>query len=310
MDDKPKTEPLSPLDIAMRSCLLPEVAREYERVREAFSGRTQYIFSPYGHCLQISDILRAHFLIANHFLIEGYGVGGIGPRDNGLLESAAYRQVVSLDGKEKWQDKFDICATLFYGLIMGHAFHDANKRTAFLSLLYQLQIQGWCPSVDQQTFEDFTVNIANHQLKDHPKFSEFASRYPDEHEVKYIGYWIRRHVRKIDNKGRVISFRELKSVLNRYGYTLGNPHRNRIDVVFFRRHEGDSADATEEMRVGQIGFPSWSKQVSKSDLKLVRELTGLTPDAGVDAAAFFDGLDPMQKLITTYHEPLLRLANR
>lgn len=310
MDDRPNSGPLSPRDTALHSWLRPEVAREYERVCATFAKRTQLLYSPYGSCLQISDILRAHFLIANHFLVEGYGIGGIGPRDDALLESAAYRQVVSLDGKAKWQDWHEICATLFYGLIMGHAFHDANKRTAFLSLLYQLQIQGWCPSVDQKEFEDFTVDIADHRLQSHRKFPEFASRYPDEHDVKYIGYWIRRHIRKIDNNERTISFRELKSILNRYGYTLDNPHGNRIDVVLLRQCGESSPKEMEEVRVGQMGFPSWSKQVSKGDLKAVRELTGLTPDAGVDAAAFFDGLDPMQKLITTYHEPLLRLANR
>ena len=40
----------------------------------------------------IRDVLRAHFLIADYFYEEGYGMGGIGPREPNLLHSAVYRQ--------------------------------------------------------------------------------------------------------------------------------------------------------------------------------------------------------------------------
>lgn len=39
----------------------------------------------------LHDVLRAHFLIADYFYSEGYGIGGIGPRDPHLLHSAVYR---------------------------------------------------------------------------------------------------------------------------------------------------------------------------------------------------------------------------
>ena len=40
----------------------------------------------------IKDVLRAHFLIVDYFYKEDEGLGGIGPRDLGLLHSALYRQ--------------------------------------------------------------------------------------------------------------------------------------------------------------------------------------------------------------------------
>ena len=304
-------DPQTTQELGVSAYLEPAIERECLRIHSQFSAPGRLLTADAGACLTVADVLRAHFVIANHFLLEGQGLGGVGPRDNALLESAVYRQIVSLGGMPKWRDKFEICATLFFGLIMSHPFHDANKRTAFLSLLYQLEKQGWCPAVDQQVFEDFTVDIADHRLRDHSKYAEYRTKYPEDHDVKFISYWIRRHIRKIEHKAPSISFRELEAVLNRYGYSLENPHGNQIDVVQIRGQYADEPDSSaKDSKVGRIGFPSWSKQVLKSDIKLVRELTSLTAEAGVDAAAFFDGLDPMQALIATYHEPLTHLANR
>jgi hypothetical protein len=111
----------------------PEILSEYKRFA-AKLNEEQDSYAPFG--LSTHDVLRAHFLIANHFYLEGEGLGGIGPRSLDLLRSAVSRQFVSLDGVLKWSDRFDICATLFYGLIKNHPFHDANKRTAFFSILY------------------------------------------------------------------------------------------------------------------------------------------------------------------------------
>jgi len=263
-------------------------------------------------CLDIFDVLRAHFLIANHFFIEGEGIGGIGPRDFGLLESAIHRQTSSFGGKDRWTDNFDICATLFFGLIKNHPFYDANKRTAFLSLLFQLEAQGWSPSVPERNVEDFTVEIAENKLVRYRRFRDLDGPDP---EVRFISYWIRSKFRKIDRTNRAITYKELKKIINRYGYSLENPRGNYIDVVKFemisRSFLGLFRKDTEQIvKVGQIGFPRWTAQIRASAVKSVREMTGLTYDRGVDSRAFYEGLDPLQSLITTYHEPLRRLAGR
>lgn len=77
-----------------------------------------------------------------------------------------------------------------------------------------------------------------------------------------------------------------------------------------RRFYGFGKEEDIRVRIGRIGFPRWTAQVSAATIKTARELTGLTANHGVDSGAFFHGLDPMQSLITTYNEPLLRLADR
>src|SRR5688572_5402496 len=77
------------------------------------------------------DVLKAHYLIADYFITEGedftYGV-----KDINTLGSALGRQVTGYESYIKWKKPEEICATLFYGLVNDHAFHDANKRTALL----------------------------------------------------------------------------------------------------------------------------------------------------------------------------------
>ena len=121
--------------------------------------------------LGIHDVLKAHFLLADFFFAAGEGLGGLGPRDCQLLHSALYRQHIAFEGKQKWETQYQIAANLLYGLIKDHPFHDANKRTAFLSTLYYLFTKGCVPTVSQKHYEDFTVEIADDKLGKMPDMS-------------------------------------------------------------------------------------------------------------------------------------------
>jgi death-on-curing protein len=151
----------------------PEIRDEYQR----------WVFiigedDPYAgvNTLGIHDVLKAHFLIADFFFGEGEGLGGIGPRDTQLLHSALYRQHIAYGGKPKWSTHYEIAATLLFGLIKDHPFHDANKRTAFLSTLYYLFRKGCIPQIHQQYFEEFTVEIADDKLGRYARYGDLKKR--------------------------------------------------------------------------------------------------------------------------------------
>ncbi|MGD9506616.1 MAG: hypothetical protein AB7W37_17045, partial [Syntrophobacteraceae bacterium] len=66
----------------------PDVASEHARWVERLSEESSQ-FS--NSVISIVDVLDAHFSIVDYFLEEGTGdkaVGGIGPREEGLLSSA------------------------------------------------------------------------------------------------------------------------------------------------------------------------------------------------------------------------------
>jgi death-on-curing family protein len=292
--------------------LEPEIESEYERVLGTIGDADERLGED---CLTLREILNAHFLIANHFYLDGQGLGGIGPKDVGLLQSAISRQAAMFDGTEKWRGPYERCATLFFGLIKNHPFYDANKRTAFLSGLYQLYRLGRCPSADEQDFEDLTVDIADNALGKHSRYKDLVKNGEPDAEIKFISWYLRNNTRNIDRKHHSITYRELQSVLRGYDFSLANPHGNYIDVVRIDKKRRGlfgmlGREQTVEVRLGQIGFPRWSAQVGKAAIKTVREVTGLTHEKGVDSAAFFHGVHPMRALISTYHKPLMRLAQR
>ncbi|WP_164780925.1 type II toxin-antitoxin system death-on-curing family toxin [Sinorhizobium meliloti] len=263
--------------------------------------------------LTAADVLRAHFLIANHFYIQDEGLGGVGPRSIELLLSAVDRQYVGYGGKSKWANIFDICATLFFGLIKNHAFHDANKRTAFLSSLYYLYQEGWVPSVPEKEFEDFTVEISDNLLAKYARYRDLKKDGLGDPEVRFISHYLRSNTRRLDKVQYAVTFRELKLILNRFGFDMKDPSGNHINVVKRETRRtllGFGPSREFETRVCQIGFPRWGAEVGRAALKTVREAARLGPKDGVDSAAFFKGLDPMQSLIVTYNAPLLSLANR
>jgi len=266
----------------------------------------------YQDCvIGIHDVLRAHFLLLDFFLKEGEGVGGVGPRDLGLLHSAVSRQIVSFGGKRKWSDEIDVCATLFYGLIKNHPFYDCNKRTALLTGLYFLQQIGRTPDASQRDFENLTVRVAEGRLSQYSAYKRFAKL--EDSDVLFISNFLRRNTRVIDKQHYIITYNQLNSILSRYGFRLSHPHNNQIHVVkdvvrtkglFFKRTE------TVAEKVTQINFPGWKSEVSRTAIKRVRETTKLAHKHGVDSKAFFHGIDSMEALISAYKGPLERLARK
>jgi death-on-curing protein len=182
-----------------------------------------------------------------------------------------------------------------------------------LTALYQLYENGFCPAVHEKKFEDLTVQVAENQLNKYARYRELISRNENDPEVLFISKWLKDNTRRVDNRKRSITYRELEAILRKYGFHLEHPDNNHIEVIEYRtkrRFLGLGAPIQERVRVGRIGFPRWTAQVSRTTLQHVREITSLAAKDGVDSAAFFDGLDPMQSLIASYNEPLLRLAYR
>jgi len=106
-----------------------DIETEYKRWKNLIGSGDPYQSS---ETIGLQEVLAAHFLIIDYFAEKKYGIGGVGPRDLDLLHSALSRQFTGYGGAKKWSGLYENCATLMFGLIMNHPFHDANKRTAFL----------------------------------------------------------------------------------------------------------------------------------------------------------------------------------
>lgn len=295
--------------------LLPELHFLYDRAIEEVSE--------FEECIGPSDlspsvVLKAHFSIVDFFLKqgEGEGVGGFGPKSTGLLMSALSRQFVGFNGEAKWSTAPEKAATLLYGLIQNHPFHDANKRTAYLSTVYYLYQNGLIITVSEKALEDMTVNVANNKLSKFPRYRDLKKKDTDP-EVRFLSHWIRQNTRKIDRQQYIITYRELGKILKRYDAWLENPNNNQINVMrwewvtqrsgtFFRKER----KTKEIRRACVLGFPGWTKQVGKGRIRHVREALGLMPENGIDSQSFFKDVDDMKIMIELYEGALKRLAYR
>ena len=104
--------------------------------------------------LTLEQILQIHALVLLH---DG---GADGVRDIGRLESVIATQRQEIFGEELYKTVFEKSAAIIRGIIGDHPFSDGNKRTAMLSGLTLLEVNGYQFIAEQGEIEDFAVDIA------------------------------------------------------------------------------------------------------------------------------------------------------
>lgn len=246
------------------------------------------------------DVLRAHYVVVDFCLGEniGEGVGGIGPKSPILLMSAIDRQFAQFSGQLKWRDVHEQLATLVFGLVKNHPFHDANKRTALITLVYGFYLNSQYLEADKNEVEDLLVYIAAgslHLLDDYERFEDMA-----DPEVSFVADYLRRKTRKMDKRTYIITYRELDRKLKHHGFGLEHPFRNYIDVI----------ENSSGRMVVRVGFPGWSRQLAKGDMRKVLDACELTAEKGIDAEVFFHDRDPIYFLTSDYRSQIFSLAYR
>jgi death-on-curing protein len=87
----------------------------------------------------------------------------IGILNNSLLESAVYRPQQSAFGEDAYPTIMEKSAAIFESLGQNHAFQNANKRTAFISMVMFLRYNGYLFKMDNNLVKDFTVSMVNHE---------------------------------------------------------------------------------------------------------------------------------------------------
>jgi prophage maintenance system killer protein len=288
--------------------ILKELREDYDRWKHEIDEDV-YI----GHnTIGILDVLRAHYLVIDFFAREhGEGVGGIGPKSLNLLHSTLNRQFSGYGGKVKWNTDLEICASLFWGLVKNHAFHDVNKRTAVLSLFYHLLKIRRFPDRPHKTYEQLAIYVASNTLSNYPNFEKYSKK--QDAEVLFIADFLGHNTRKMEKTEYKITYRQLDNILRKYKFFLANPDGNQIDVMkFYEEPVGllGRRSVLREKRITSIGFPGWTRQVNLETAKQVRKMTGLTVENGYDSETFYHEADSLPFLISEFQGLLKRLADR
>jgi death-on-curing family protein len=307
-------------DLGTMEFLHADIEQEYQRWQGIAGSDDPY---QSDDTLGLHDLLAAHFLIIDYFAEKKYGVGGVGPRSLDLLHSALSRQFTGYGGAKKWTGLFENCATLMFGLVMNHPFHDANKRTALLAVLSLLHRKKRIITLQQKKLDGLVVAIAGNALESYfvrearyeKALRSISGTNDTDGTVRVIADFLRRNTRFRDDSARTVTYSELNTALKRHGFELRNPNGNYINVVRVEppkpaKFLGIGGKPEREVFLAQVGFPGWKDQVNRSALKTVREATRLTTRNGCDTQVLFEEAEPLSSLISEYAEPLKRLANK
>jgi len=113
-------------------------------------------------------VLEEAVLNAHEAQLAAHG-GGIGIRDRGLLRSALARpeKIVAYGDNP---EVADLAAAYASGIIRNHPFVDGNKRTAFVTMVYFLILNGWMLDVEDSSAVLNILKLAAGELSE----AEFA----------------------------------------------------------------------------------------------------------------------------------------
>jgi death-on-curing protein len=113
------------------------------------------------HYLTEEEIVAINMIIIQNFSPKEQ----IGIKSPELLNSSVNRPKQSAFGEEAYLTIFDKAIALFESIAKNHVFQNANKRTAFASLIQFLEYNGYDFVMPEKNAEDFTVDVVNHKFE-------------------------------------------------------------------------------------------------------------------------------------------------
>jgi death-on-curing protein len=293
--------------------LLPELHEEYLRISDLVKNEKDYTGE---NLISLSEVLKAHYLLIDHFAKKGEKIGLRGPRGTDLLLSALSRQTVEFNNAGKWKDDYQVISTLFYGLIQNHPFHDCNKRTALLILLHHLLKCKKIPTLGKTGLEDLTISIASNDYSLYPKYDKFNKLYSKSDAcVYFIADYLRLNTRPAQETYHPITYSELRDRLLKFEFSLellplSDGKKAGIFKIEKKKSFFGQVKIIAKKLIGQITFKGWEHEVSFAMIKRTRNITGLTSELGYDSQSFFENDEIFYQFIITYEGPLKRLADK
>lgn len=242
------------------------------------------------HCLTATEIVQIHNELVAIFEQEGEPIEPNGPRDIGLVESAAARPFVALGVTEKYRTIDMKAAALFHSLVMNHAFHNGNKRTALVSLLVFLDRNDRLLEVTDDALFDFVLSVAENRLK-----SQTATGHADE-VVEAIKSWISAHTTTRDSRSGPMKVSDFLAAVKAAGGSFRTAGKGGTWIVSGKYGKNIRiSQSTSELDGGVI-------RRYLSQINLSRGKTGIHLDE------FLKGVNPSQAAIRRFRNVLKKLA--
>jgi death-on-curing protein len=265
--------------------------------------------------LSAAEVLEIHAVLVAEFADTPDPISPPGVRSIALLESAVGRQHTSFGEVLKYPEEIANAATLLFGVCCDHPFYNGNKRTAMVAMLVHLDRNRLCIfDTTQRELYDFMLRVADHRVgmrKARKGRNKPMRRRNTDEEVEAIRKWLERRVSPLVRGERRITWRELRRILEIFGYYLADAHDNRIDIFRYETVESGlflKKAKTIRKRVGTVGWPGDNRDIAISEIKSVRRLCRLREEDGVDSEVFYQNRGVIDAFVNRYRKLLRSLA--
>lgn len=251
------------------------------------------------------SLINLHELLSKntHLLEKMDPVEPKGVKNINLLESAINRQLTGYGDYYKYSDCFSNCATLLYGVIKNHSFHNGNKRVGLLGLIKHLYINGYVldPKMSSKELYEFLIAIAdsslqNFGLKNKKRYPFIRSKKekknnPDwdvDTQVRFMAFWIKKNAKPKKNtfKGEV-KLSHLKKMLDNKQIILEQSGSN-VEVYIEEENKFLGIPlGTKKTNRKQYSIGNNRTSIEKTTLNKLRKDFKLTKADGVDDTFFY-----------------------
>ena len=155
---------------------------------------------------------------------------------------------------------------------------------------------------------DLMLAVAGHTIA---RRRDDKNRHDSDDEVEALAKWIRKHTEKVTRGEHPITYRQLRRILAGYGFHIENAGQNSADLVVYEEvRTGLIIRRTERRRrrLASIGYRDEGTVISKSEVKKIRSICGLSEADGVDSTMFYSSGDVIDAFVNRYRKVLRRLA--
>jgi death-on-curing family protein len=279
------------------------------------------------HTLKKECIIDLHRLLSNstHLIDKMDPVEPQGIKNIGMLESAIGRQDVGSGTYYKYPEYNSNCATLIYGIIKNHSFHNGNKRAGLLTLIKHLYVNGYVlnPSLNSNEIYEFLIAIADSKI---PIFSnKYRKKYSfirtkeeklkgtDWHIdtiIRFIGFWIKRNSspKQKTLKGE-LKLSDLKRILQNKNIVI-NQNGGTLEVYIEKESKflGIKLPTSQKSNKKKYKLGASNTTIGISTLNILRRDFNLTKADGVDNTFFYFEHSFLDYEIKTYKQLIYRLS--
>ena len=241
--------------------------------------------------LTAKDVEQIHWSLVREFERSRDPIAPTGVRSDDLLESAVFRVHTAISGELKYPTIAMVGAAYLHAIIANHAFHNGNKRTALVSMLVFLDLNGYVLEIEEDPLFEYLIRIASHDVG-----VSDARESRSDSEMIAIAKWVSSHSRPLVKEERPLKFHQFRAILSAYQCSFEHPKKgNRVNI---RRGNNKS----------QVCFRNAGSDVELNTIRKVRKDLELTDEDGYDSTIFYNKESRIPGFIQKYRRTLQRLA--